>query len=546
MEQENSGTKLIHIASLLQRYWLTIVAAVVVSTLLAWGYSMFQPRIYAAQSSGLVVTSGTGDIGTALAGDSLAKSKANSYKSIAISMPVAERVSKALNIDDSAEALLAKISVDVPQSSNEIRVTAQAESPALARDLADAWVQALAAEALSVETSASEANDSAVQVSALGKAALPTSPVSPNTKLILAIGVLFGLLVGVSVVFIRSSLDRRIRSVEAIQQLGVGVVGTIPVEQRLTAERSIIETGVLTQNSSETHAFTESLRELRTNLSYMDVDNPPRVIVVTSSVPGEGKSSLAANLAVTLAATGRPTILIDADLRRPVVTDLFGLPSGAGLTDVLSGSATLEEVAQFYAPVPALMVLGSGRIPPNPSELLGSKAMKSLLEELSRDLMVIIDCPPLLPVTDAAILTKVADGALVTVRAGSTRLDELQRSLEILENIEGNLLGVILNAVPITGLGASQYGYYGKYYYSSVTDDPSPAQDAATSATTSEVDRPVSRGRRLASEPAPGLQSPEVTVESTSEEASATSDANLSSFDDLVSARVNRRIQRDR
>ncbi|GAA3692967.1 polysaccharide biosynthesis tyrosine autokinase [Arthrobacter ginkgonis] len=476
----HDGPDLRQYLSVVRHYWRGIVAILLSTVLLAFAWTLLQPRIYQASSSGLVVAAGGENITMALAGDNLAKSKATSYKSIALTVPVAKRVIEELDLSTDANALLDNVSVAVPTNTAEIRIDATSTDPETAQDLANAWVAALAEQAAEIESvapSGSKASSAepAVQIAPLGRAVLPTAPVSPNTKLALALGGVVGLALGLGYALLRNHLDRRIRSVEAIERLGATVVGTIPLDSRLTAGRSVVETGGTDHADRESHAFTEALRELRTNLSYTDVDNPPRVIAVTSSVPGEGKSSVTSNLAVAIAATGRRTVLIDGDLRRPVLTELFGLPSGAGLTDVLSGGADIDDVLQPYGPVPDLFLLGAGRIPPNPSELLGSKAMRSLLADLSRDAVVLIDAPPLLPVTDAAILAKIGDGALVAIKAGSTTVDELGRALDNLRRVEGRILGTILNQVPTRGAGASQYGYYGQYYYTS-EEAPKPAK----------------------------------------------------------------------
>ncbi|GER22683.1 chromosome partitioning protein [Zafaria cholistanensis] len=494
------GPDLRQYLSVVASYWRGIVAILLSTVLLAFGWTLLQPRIYQASSSGLVVAAGGDNITMALAGDNLAKSKATSYKSIALTVPVARRVIEELNLSTSANALLERISVTVPTNTAEIRINATSTDPEQAQDLANAWVAALAEQATDIESVAPSgskdafASEPAVQIAPLGKAVLPTAPISPNTKLALALGGVVGMALGLGYALLRNHLDRRIRSVEAIERLGAAVVGTIPRDPRSAAGRRIIETGGIDHADRESHPFIEALRELRTNLSYTDVDNPPRVIVVTSSVPGEGKSTVAANLAVAIAGTGRRTVLIEGDLRRPVLTEFFGLPSGAGLTDVLSGSADIDDVLQPYGPVPELSVLGAGRIPPNPSELLGSKAMRSLLTELSRDAVVLIDSPPLLPVTDAAILARIGDGALVAVKAGSTTVDELGRALDNLRRVEGRILGTILNQVPTRGAGASRYGYYGQYYY--YTSEETPAADSRSAKKASKLPQPAEPAER--------------------------------------------------
>ncbi|QXQ09651.1 polysaccharide biosynthesis tyrosine autokinase [Paeniglutamicibacter sp. Y32M11] len=468
-----SGADLRYYVRVLFSFWRGIVAIFLICLLLTFAWTLLQPRIYAASSSGLVIAGDSENIGNALAGDSLAKSKAVGYKSIATTRPVADRVINDMKLDETADSLLGRIEVTVPTGTAEIRITASSEGAEEARGLANAWVVALADQIKELESASVDGAErvSAVNLHPLGQAVLPSTPVSPNTKLALALGGLVGLAIGAAYAMIRNHLDRRIRSAEALELLGLSVVGTIPEDKRLMAQRAVVETGAIDHGDRAAHAFSEALRELRTNLNYIDVDNPPRIIVMTSSVPGEGKSSVTANLAVAIASTGRNVVLVDADLRRPVQTKLFDLIEGAGLTDVLSHSADIEDVLQPYGPVPNLQLLGSGRIPPNPSELLGSKAMKLLLKELARDAVVLVDAPPLLPVTDAAVLSTAADGILVAVRAGNTTSDEVNKALHNLRKVDANILGAILNQVPTKGVGAAQYGYYGKYYYSNTEED---------------------------------------------------------------------------
>lgn len=468
-----SGPDLRHYVRVVLNYWRGILGILLICVLLSFVWTLTQPRIYAASSSGLVIATDSESVGNALAGDSLAKSKAVGYKSIAGTRTVADKVIKDLKLNETSDDLLGRIEVSVPTNTAEIRITASSQGATESRDLADAWVVSLAEQVKELEEAAmgSGRGNPAVKLQPLGQAVLPSSPVSPNTKLILALGGVIGLALGLGYAMVRNHLDRRIRSAEALEALGVSVVGTVPEDKRLVGQRAVVENGIINHGDRAAHAFSESLRELRTNLNYIDVDNPPRIIVVTSSVPGEGKSSVTANLAVAIASTGRNVVLVDADLRRPVQSELFDLIGGAGLTDVLSHTADLEDVLQPFGPVPNLQVLGSGRIPPNPSELLGSRAMKSLLQELSSDAVVLVDAPPLLPVTDAAVLSTSADGVLVVVRAGSTTTDEAGKALQNLRKVDANVLGAILNQVPTKGAGAAQYGYYGKYYYSNVQDN---------------------------------------------------------------------------
>ncbi|MBP1232536.1 capsular exopolysaccharide synthesis family protein [Arthrobacter sp. PvP102] len=468
-------------------YWKAIVAFTLLATLTAFGWTVLQPKIYSSDSSGIVVTPGSDNVSLSLAGDSLAKAKVKNYESVAKSRLVADRVIASLELKTTADALLGTISVKVPLDTAEIRVTAQSPDPATAQRVADAWVNGLAAQVEAIETAtpgtatpdagtspdaatAPAATASAVRILPLGKAVLPTSPVSPNVKLTLALGALIGLALGVAYALVRRHLDRRIRNATEIERLfDVPVIGTLPVDHRLDEKSTILDAGAAAQLHDAGGAMAEALRELRTNLSFLDVDQPPRIIVVTSSMQAEGKSTVTANLAVTMAAAGENVVVVDGDLRRPTLVDVFNLVPGAGVTDVLTGTAELEDVLQPWGALPNLSVLGSGRIPPNPSELLGSKAMKNMLNALAENAIVLIDAPPLLPVTDAAVLSRVADGAIVVIRTGRTTQEQLGQSLGNLEKVKGRILGAVLNYVPTKGTDA--YSYYGTYTSAPETQD---------------------------------------------------------------------------
>ncbi|KRE66445.1 polysaccharide biosynthesis tyrosine autokinase [Arthrobacter sp. Soil761] len=471
--ETSPGLDLADYLNVLRVYWKAIVAFTLLTTLGAAGWTALQPKIYSSDSSGIVVTPGSNNVSLALAGDSLAKAKVKNYESVAKSRLVADRVIQALDLKTTADALLGSISVKVPLDTAEIRVTAQSKDPATAQRVADAWVNGLAAQVEAIETApsadaagSSPSAETAVRVLPLGKAVLPTSPTSPNTKLNLALGALVGLALGVAYSLVRRHLDRRIRKAADIERMfGVPVIGTLPVDHRLDGKSTIVDAGTAAQLHDAGGAMAEALRELRTNLSFLDVDRPPRIMVVTSSVQAEGKSTVTANLAVAMAAAGENVVVVDGDLRRPTLVDVFNLVPGVGVTDVLTGTAELADVLQPWAALPNLSVLGSGRIPPNPSELLGSNAMKNMLELLAEEAIVLIDAPPLLPVTDAAVLTRAADGAIVVVGAGRTTEDQLSQSLGNLEKVKGRILGAVLNYVPTRG--ADAYSYYGTYTTSS-------------------------------------------------------------------------------
>lgn len=205
---------------------------------------------------------------------------------------------------------------------------------------------------------------------------------------------------------------------------------------------------------------SEAFRTLRTNIQFSSLDGDVKSIVVTSSAPSEGKSTILVNLAITMAQTGKKVIIIDCDLRRPTVSKKLALPNGEGLTNVLIQEKKVEECV-LATKIPNLYALTSGPVPPNPAELLGSKKMKSVLEGLHEVFdIILIDAPPVIAVTDAQILSTLAEGVLLIACYGQTEKKGLIKAKELLDKVGAKILGVVMNKVPEK---AESY-YYGKYY----------------------------------------------------------------------------------
>ncbi|HPU13634.1 MAG TPA: polysaccharide biosynthesis tyrosine autokinase [Aeromicrobium sp.] len=455
---------------ILRNHWLGVVVIVLACVSLAGLYNLTQPQVFAANAKGFVSAGGSSsEPALSSVSDSLAKSRAKSYIDLATSRATAQTVINDLGLNESPASLIGRISAEQPADTVSIDITARAPSPREAQELADAWVSALQEQVEKIENPDGK-NESPIRIVPVEAAARPTAPVSPNVTRNLAIGLGAGVLLGFAYALVRSQLDRRIRSTSAVEkEFGVSVVGTIPkapVLKHGTGEPA--QLAVVSGNSrGQDQSAAEAFRKLRTNLQFMSVDDPPRVIVVTSPKPSDGKSTVTANLAAAIAASGSPVILIDGDLRRPTVATSFGLVEGAGLTDVLIGRVGIDEVLQPHAELPGLSVLAAGGIPPNPSELLGSQTMGRLLTELSERAIVLVDAPPLLPVTDGAVLTAMADGAFVVISAGRTLDTELAASLEYLGNVNGQVLGIVFNGVTARDVYASGY------YYSQNTDKKS-------------------------------------------------------------------------
>lgn len=450
---------------ILRAHWWVILLATVLGAGALFGWSSLQPRIYTADTTGIVTAvDEKRTSGSALVATQLAQSRVKSYLELGAWRTVAERAIDELELMSTPEELVARVTVANPPDTTALRVAATGPTPREAQELAQAWLQAMAAEVQKVE-GGTRAQPAALELVVGDSARIPSVPTSPNTRLHIALGALGGLVLGGGYAAARAAVDRRVRHPRDVERItGTAVIGVIPHERSMTQERQVIDFS-LESPQGVSHHTIEAMRELRTNLQFIDVDNPPRVIVVTSSIPGDGKSTVAVNLASSLAAAGQRAILIDCDLRRPVIADMFSIQENPGLTDVLAGRADLADVSHRpFRNVP-LAVVGAGRIPPNPSELLSSHRMREFLAEISHSAIVVLDSPPVLPVTDAAVLAASADGVLLVVSSGKTTFDTLQRSIGNITRSTGRVLGVILNRVPRTGPDSLSYGRdrYGTY-----------------------------------------------------------------------------------
>ncbi len=325
-----------------------------------------------------------------------------------------------------------------------------------------------------------QAASAVTSVSQVDPAIPPQTPSGPRVLLNTALAVLLGLIIALGIAFLAEYLDDTVKSPDDVAEVtGVSTLGAIV---RMRSERDV-EYNLTTVNDPRSPA-TEGFRTLRTNLEFASVDKPLRTILITSAVPSEGKTTIAANLAVVFAQTGKRVILLDSDLRRPGVHRVFDLPNSFGLTNLLrSDTVTIDDVA--HEPVPGLKVVTTGALPPNPAELLASNRMKEVLAHLeaSSDI-VIVDSPPLQVVTDAALLASRTDGALLVIDGGRTRKGAVRQARETLDRVGARLLGASINRLSERGNTGYyyyyyQYQYYGKYSSSSGKSGSKPAAPEA-------------------------------------------------------------------
>ncbi|MDO9026906.1 MAG: polysaccharide biosynthesis tyrosine autokinase [bacterium] len=311
-------------------------------------------------------------------------------------------------------------------------------------------------------------------VKIIDRAQVPKEPVGPRRKLNILFGGMLGLALGIGLVLLMEYMDTSLKNIHDIEQfLALPVLGMIPaIDQEDVASQA--ENGK-TPNGATSIAerlishhlpkspISEAYRILRTNLQFLNPDAPLKTILVTSSGPSEGKTTTAANLAITMAQVGSRTLIVDADLRRPMVNGVFGIPQEPGLTELLVKGGDLQK-AMVSTDIENLFILPAGTIPPNPSELLSSQKMKRLIQEMKNCCdLVILDCPPVITVTDAAVLAAEADCVVLVIQSGKTDREAARRAKSLLTNVKAKIAGAVLNNISSDMLAG--YSYYYHYYY---------------------------------------------------------------------------------
>ena len=390
-----------------------------------------------------------------------------------------------LSLNYGPGTLAGKISVSSPRSLIEIKATDP--DPELAARIANATAQtfiddfrsrqfvqiaqfqrSLSQQGILEDPSIIAAQASTMSSLSIVESALaPSSPSSPRKRANLAVAAVIGLLVAVLVVFVLEYFDNSIKSPDELKALtGMAVLGAVMRQQ--------IRNGggpVALSQENRNSAMAESYKFLRTNLEFAALDTQGiKTLLVTSSSPEEGKTTTAANLAISVAQEGQSVILVDSDLRKPAMQRVFNVRDHKGLTNVLVGAATLQE-AMSETVVEGLRVIPSGPLPPDAAQVLRSSRMKEVLEELKNSAdLVILDSPPLLSVTDPMLLAPLVDAVLMVVDANHTGRDTVKRGAEILMQAHPSPVGTVLNKVTARGGG---YYYYYYYYHHGYYDDGS-------------------------------------------------------------------------
>lgn len=435
---------------IIRRRWRT-VAAVVALALVAAAAASFLITSQYKSTARIFISTDTKTSQDAYVASLFSAQRVKSYADLADSREVMQKVIADLSLHVTPDQLASQVDASVVQDTIIILLTVTDDDPGQAQKIAQSAAQELTKYVEALETPRGTRN-TPIKASIIDPADLNSAVVYPNTSLNLAVALALGLLIGASVAVARETLDTTVKNVDDVES-----ILSAPVMASVAYDPSMAKSGTPAVTSA-TSVRAEDFRLLRTNLQFADLDGHPRTFVVTSSLPAEGKTSTAVGLAVAIAQAGSRVLLIDGDLRHPRVADVLNLVGKVGVTTVLLGKSTLEESIQRHDAT-GVHVLTSGRIPPNPTEILQSKPARELFSQ-AREMfdIVIIDSPPLLPVADAAILAAEADGAILVARYGKTHRQNLITARARLEAVGARLFGGVLNMSPRGALDGYGYG----------------------------------------------------------------------------------------
>ena len=507
-----------------------VLASTILGALAAFLVSQVLPPTYEARvlvAVGQSADGGSGDLNTLQVSQRLSQT----YAKLAVTNEAAREIIDQLGLDTSTEELLDHVRAEAPLDSTLLTITVDDTSAEQAAAIANAFAQRMVDEdptagdgtlaemqqfieedlqavraqipavqaqiddlaAIETPTAAQTAQlagledqlatlrstfanllqltttgQTANQLSIVDPATPPPGPVSPRVLVNTLLGAVLGGLIGTGFAYARKRLDDTVRIPEELEQAtGVPVLGTI-VRMPGDAKRPLMyRLATLLYPRSPA---AEGFRHLRTGIEFAREDVPLHTLLVTSAMPGDGKTTCAANLAVAFAQSGHTVCLVDADLRKPALHDLFGIPNGRGLSELLRGDEWTYEAATHPVEVEGLRVLTSGGVPPNPAELVASPRMRAVLASLTSQVdLVVLDSPPLQAVTDAAILASVADGTILVAAAGKTRRALIVRARDTLARVGASLLGTALNGVDEREGQDAAFGYFS--YYGHPEDD---------------------------------------------------------------------------
>lgn len=443
---------------LFRDHWKLIALVTVLAGAISAGLTARMTPLYSSSLTFYVsAQSSSTNVAEAYQADLLSQQKVQSYANLLAGPMLAGQVVRQLGLQLSPAQLQREVSAQAVPQTVLLTATVTDPSPQQAQAVARTIGVLFPRQVDRLERPAS-GGTSTVLVTVVASPGRPVAPVSPKPIRNVGLALGIGLLAGIGVAAGLRSLDTTIKTAEQVaRSLGdKPVLGVIPYD-------SVARSHPVLSDSQLASPRMEAFRKLRLNLQFVEIDRPRKVLLFTSALPNDGKSTTICNLAIALGPAGKRVIIVECDLRRPKVGGYLGLPNGAGLTDVLLGRAALQDVVQRWGD-DELDVLTSGMLPPNPSDLLGSRRMAELIEQLraSYDL-VLIDMPPLLPFSDTAATAPYCDGAIVIARYGRTKTEHLHRVAESLAAVGSPVLAGVLCMTPRRKDAGYGYGYGYRY-----------------------------------------------------------------------------------
>ncbi|WP_334172073.1 polysaccharide biosynthesis tyrosine autokinase [Sinomonas sp.] len=439
---------------ILRTGWVLVVVMALVGVAAAAVFSILSKPEYKASAQVFVSTQSGGTVSDLVQGSTFTQQRVKTYAGLVTTPIVLLPVISNLHLSETSDELAKSVSATAPLDTTLIEISATSPDPVKAADIANGISESLTNVVQTIESTGTQSAQ--VKLTRVEQAEVPSSPVTPNVPINVALGLFVGLALGIGAAVLRYTLDNRVRSDKDVEAISPApILGGIAFDAKAPKRPLIVQDDPRSPRA-------EAFRALRTNLQFVDAGGDgARSFVITSAMESEGKSSTASNLAIALDNAGHKVIVVDADLRRPKLATYMGLEGAVGLTDLLIGRAEMDDAVQQWGRG-NLHVLPAGSVPPNPSELLGSAKMHALVERLENEFdYVLFDAPPLLPVTDAAVLSKAAGGAILVVAAGRTHRSQLTGAVTTLENVGVRLFGFVLTMLPVQGPHSYGYGAYG-------------------------------------------------------------------------------------
>lgn len=442
--------------NVIARRWRMLAAVVLLCLLGAGGISSIIPPKYSSTATIYIAATGSGSANDSATLAFYAAQRITSYAALAEQPSMLTTIIEDSGVDISTSELADNMTATVATATTVLQITVEAGNPTAAQDLARAAsvaMQDLVSELESTGTDSGGDPISPIVARIPSDPSYNETPVSPNVPLNLVVGGLIGLIFGIIAVILRDMFDSSVKTAQEI-----GEITHSPVLAVIPEQSSFSRHPLITDRDAPA-GRGEPFRVLRTNLQFVDLDAKRQMFVITSAVPDEGKSVTAVNLAIAIAQSGREVLVIDCDLRKPSVAKLLDLDNAVGFMTAVTATAPLYECVQKHSS--GIHVLATGPKPPNPAEVLDTDTVRALLRQAQVEYdVVIIDAPPLLAVADPAILSGMVGGAIMVVRHGRTKREQLRQAVARLDAVDARIFGVVPNGARKRDIDAYSYEYY--------------------------------------------------------------------------------------